>query len=159
MKICRICGVSNADDATRCCVCGTILPEQTIAENRSGQTVPETKKCSLCGKINNKTAVRCSACGTFLGPAGREQTSASVPADKLALIVSTGETLQITTETIIGRAYQPQLWDVYTPRAAFRVSRAGEEYELENLKTNQRMQLRFNTPYPLGRKTFVIKKG
>ena len=160
MKVCRICGVSNSDDLTRCCVCGTILPEQSVAENNRKQTVgKELKRCGGCGAENQKTAVRCARCGAFLGAAERVHVTLNTPADKLVLVVSTGETLQITTETIIGRAYQPQLWDVYAPRSAFRVSHTENNgYMLENLKTNEQTPLRLNAPYSLGRKTFVIRK-
>lgn len=160
MRVCRICGASQSDGNARCSICGTLLPDQIIPE-AGGPPVHETeiKRCEYCGKINEKTAVRCENCGAFLGSTRRIREPQNTPGEQLVLHVSTGETLQITTQTVIGRAYQPQLWDVYSPRAAFRINRTADGgYELENLKTNRKTPLRFHKSYILGRKTFQIEK-
>lgn len=160
MKICRICGASHADGESRCRVCSTLLPEQIIPDPGGPQTQgAEIKRCGCCGKTNEKTAVRCVNCGAFLGAAERLRESAEPTEETLVLHVSTGEKLQIATSAIIGREYQPQVWDAYAPRAAYRIHPKGNgAYELENLKTNRRTAVRFHEPYLLGRKTFQIEK-
>lgn len=160
MKICRICGASHPDEDVRCSICSTLLPDQIVPE-ADDPPVHETeiKRCECCGKTHEKTAVRCDNCGAFLGSTRRIREPQNTSTEQLVLRVSTGETLQITPQTVIGRAYQPQLWDAYSPRAAFRINQTADGgYELENLKTNRKIPLRFQESYILGRKTFQIEK-
>lgn len=155
MKVCPICGVRNDDAQVRCAACDTLLPESVSETDSEQAEFTERKVCAQCGKQYPRTAVRCT-CGAFLGVA--ERRAVEKPLWTLRLQACTGETFTVTKDTIIGRAYQPQIWDVYAPRMAYRVHRKQETYEIENLQTHRRSSLRFGEKYTLGRKTFSIRK-
>lgn len=153
MKRCRICKNEFYGEEVRCLVCGSLLPQTDIPMSfeKNGRLV---KICSCCGKTNLPSSIRCESCNMFLG---KSQTVGSNRADDGVVLVAeleTGERISLKNNDIIGRSYQPGLWDAYTPRALYRVCLSGNEPMLENLKYRRKIKLYYNEPYHAGRKTF-----
>ena len=119
------------------------------------------KKCLYCGKINEPETVRCLKCGKFLGRTQSELLSSPAEGVIVTVELETGETISLRNNDILGREYQPEVWDSYTPRAMFRVYSDNGVLMLEDLKYKKRTKLDYNSNYKAGRKNFnfVKKRG
>ncbi len=161
MKICAICGTEHPSEQVRCSLCGSMLPSMEVpAPHIAAASCIQIKKCPHCDHLNNKTAVRCVRCGSFLGATERRRVkNVSRATDAVYLTVSTGEAFRLEPDMIIGREYQPEIWDVYASRAAFRLlSDEAGSFTIEDLRTHDCEKIQWNTPYHLGRKSFIITK-
>ena len=161
MKICSICGTEHTADQIRCSICGVLLPTVEVPEiRRKSSSFVEMKRCSHCGRLNKRTAVRCTNCGAYLE--ATEQYNLDTVSRSNApifLSVSSGEVIQIAHNMIIGREYQPEIWDAYAGRAAFRLQTdKNGAFTIENLKTHDCNVIKLNMPYHLGRKTFTFTR-
>lgn len=154
MKICTICGAENESESIRCCLCQSFLPEVEVF---SAQVQPSeqgtVKICDRCGAVCDKNAVKCTKCGRFLNVSRVNSVSRenSAPAPLTARIDS-GEIITLEAGQIIGRQYQPRIWDVYTPRVLYKVHFTDGHYMLENLKDSSFQPVRYGTDYSIGRK-------
>lgn len=159
MKVCTVCGAEYVQDLVRCEVCHALLPEAEVsAPPLQNSRSCAVKICEKCGKENSKTAIRC-ACGHFLSNnATRVKKTTSQDAEPLLLQVNSGEMLTLMPGEIIGRQYQPKLWDIYTSRAAYRVGFSDGQYMLEDLKASSVVPVAFGKAYRIGRKTMTFQK-
>lgn len=158
MKRCRICSSEFDNGEVRCSVCGTLLP-QTEVSAPVKERRKLIKKCSYCGTINTPDKVRCRYCNHFLGRTHSESLNSPAEGVIVTAELETGETIMLRSNDIIGREYQPELWDAYTSRALYRVYSDNGVVMLENLKYKKRMTLDYNRKYQAGQKNFrFIKK-
>lgn len=159
MKRCRICSSEFDNGEVRCSVCGTLLPQTEVPASAS-ERKKLIKKCSYCGTINTPDKVRCRHCNQFLGRTHSELLNRPTERVIVTVELETGETLSIRNNDIIGREYQPELWDAYTSKTLYRVYSDNGVVMLENLKYKKRMVLDYNRKYQAGRKRFkFIKKA
>lgn len=159
MKKCRICSSEYDNGEVRCSVCGTLLPQTEVPASAS-ERKKLIKKCSYCGTINTPDKVRCRQCNHFLGRTQGESLSGSVQGVIVTAELETGETVSLRNNDIIGREYQPSLWDAYTSRALYKVYSDNGVIMLENIKYRKRVLLDYNKEYQAGRKKFkFIKKA
>ena len=159
MKKCRICSSVYDNGEVRCSVCGTLLPQTEVPASAS-ERKKLIKKCTYCGTINTPDKVRCRQCNHFLGRTQSESLGGSVQGVIVTVELETGETFFLRNNDIIGREYQPSLWDAYTPRALYRVYSDNSIIMLENLKYRKRVPLDYTKEYQAGRKKFkFIKKA
>lgn len=154
MKVCTICGAENESELKRCKVCKALLPEVEISPDRVQRPEGESVKiCEKCGATCGKNAVRCEKCGAFLNNSRRYvERTAEENIAPLVLQTDSGEVVTLFSGQIIGRQYQPKLWDIYTPRAAYKISFKNGRYLLENLKDNSSTPIDFKKEYRVGRK-------
>ena len=91
--------------------------------------------------------VRCRKCNHFLGRTQSESLGGSVQGVIVTVELETGETFSLHNNDIIGREYQPSLWDAYTPRVLYKVYSDNGVVMLEDLKYKKRLQLDYNKEY------------
>ena len=152
MKKCPVCGIEHNDEALRCAACGTMLPDVSVGKRTSSKRM---KLCSKCGEENEVTRIRCVKCGALLPDPTIRKTDSAVFHHKL--IKATGEELQLENGMILGRAYQPDFWDVYTPRAFLRVYEETGRLVLEWLKAHRKETVSAGASGKIGRIEFRIE--
>ena len=154
VKICAVCGAENESEYIRCCVCQAVLPETEVLSPPIRSTEQMlVRLCDRCGAVCNKNAIKCTKCGQFLkGPrVCSKATEAREPAP-LTARADSGEILTLTAGQVIGRQYQPKIWDAYAPRALYKVHFTDGRYVLENLKDLSFRDVDYETDYKIGRK-------
>lgn len=155
MKICVVCGAENESEQNRCCVCQSVLPETEVFSAPIQSTEQKAVRiCEKCGTICNKNAIKCTKCGHFL-KGSRVYSSKNMVKQKsvpLTVYVDSGEILTLTAGQVIGRRYQPEIWDAYTPRVLYKVHFIDGHYVLENLKDLSFQDVIYETDYIIGRK-------
>lgn len=154
MKICTVCGAENDSEHIRCGVCRAVLPEtEMISAPIRAFEHKSIKICDRCGNKCDKNAVKCSRCGSFLkGARVCSKVSEIHKAEPLKVCVDSGEKITLTAGQIIGRQYQPKIWDAYTPRALYKIHFVDGNYALENLKNSSFQPVKYGVNYTIGRK-------
>lgn len=154
MKVCVVCGTENESEHIRCCVCQAVLPETEVFFAPIKPTEQNAVRiCDKCGTICDKNAIKCTKCGHFLK--GSRVYSKATEVQKttpLTVHVDSGEILTLTAGQVIGRQYQPEIWDAYTPRVLYKVHFIDGHYVLENLKDLSFQDVIYETDYIIGRK-------
>ena len=162
MKICTVCGTENDSETIRCSVCQAILPEtEFLSTPFSLSEENAVKICDRCETVCDKNAIKCTKCGCFLrGSRVYSKVGNTPETTPLTMCVDSGEIITVTAGQVIGRQYQPEIWDAYTPRAFYKVHFTKGHYVLENLKDFSFQPVNYGKSYTIGRKEirFTIDK-
>ena len=160
MKICTVCSAENESERSRCEVCNAILPQTEVFEPPI--VTVETKSniiCNSCGRANSKTAVRCEGCGSVLtsnGSGGVRKARRSRNFKPLRMKLASGEVVTLSHGQIIGREYQPKVFDAYAPRSAYMIIFDSGKYYIKDVKTAEEILVEPGREYVIGRTKVVF---
>lgn len=152
MKKCLVCGSESNNEDSKCSVCGAILPTSVFDKRENHIKI---KPCFFCGTENDPSRIRCSKCNRILkGVTVKKWATAVFP---YKIVKESGEELLLEDGMVLGRAYQPEFWDVYTPRSFLRISLENNHICLEWLKERRKEAVPIGTSRKIGRTTFKIE--
>lgn len=159
MKICTVCSAENESERVRCAVCNSILPLTEVldspiaAAEESGGII-----CSSCGKENDRSAVRCEGCGRVLATSksGVKRLQRRRNLKPLRMKLASGEVVTLLHGQVIGREYQPKVFDAYAPRSAYTVVFKSGKYYIRDNKTAAEIPVEEGREYVIGRTKVVF---
>lgn len=143
MKVCPMCGQTNADEAVFCDVCQSNIrdvPSAPREDARETEAAIFVKICRTCGTENADGEDRCGRCGAFLTNVERTRKHTEIEVAPMKLTFASGAVLILANKrNVLGVGYQEEsIWgnDPYVSGSHLRLTWKNGTWRAEDISRN-----------------------